>query len=357
MTDVGEALLEVDQVTVDYRRGSRRHRERAVDEVTLRINAGKTLGLVGESGSGKSTLAKAIVGLVPISSGDIRFAGQSVATLSRSARRAFSLDIQLIFQDPFSSLNPVRTVGQTIAEPLLAHRKMSRSEAKAAVSAVLARVGLPSQAAERFPWQFSGGQRQRIAVARALVLHPRLVICDEPVSALDLSVQAQVLNLFKDLQDELGLTYLFISHDLAVVRHMADEIAVIYRGQLMEWGDVAEVTENPRHPYTQSLLATAPLDYRELHAGGRITGQVTLGSQEMSAAWTGVGCPFAPRCPLVAAECRVERPPAKQLSTTLGVACHKVEMDPPGTQKASTKSILDRSRGVRSGPDEERSGS
>ena len=187
---------------------------------------------------------------------------------------------------------------------------------------MLAKVGLRPDSATRYPSQFSGGQRQRIAVARALILRPRLVICDEPVSALDLSVQAQVLNLLRDLQEELSLSYLFISHDFAVVRHMSDEIVVMYRGRVMEWGDALEVTENPSHPYTQALLSAAPLTHAEIQTSIR-TGRGPERLRESREGWSGVGCPFAPHCPLVSGECRLERPQLKLLATGARVACHK----------------------------------
>jgi oligopeptide/dipeptide ABC transporter ATP-binding protein len=315
-------LLEVQGLVVEYRRGLRRRADRAVDNVDFTLLPGKTLGLVGESGAGKSTIARAIMGLVPIREGEVRFDGQPVASASLKRRRDLSREMQMVFQDPFSSLNPARTVGQTIAEPLLAHQRLPKSEVEAAVSAMLAKVGLPSDSATRYPSQFSGGQRQRIAVARALIRRPRLVICDEPVSALDLSVQAQVLNLLKDLQEELSLSYLFISHDLAVVRHMSDTLAVMYRGQIMEWGDALQVTDSPSHPYTQALVSAAPLSYTDTERARR-NGDGPHRRQVSKETWNGLGCPFAPHCPLVVAVCWQQRPELKPIDAHRRVACHK----------------------------------
>lgn len=252
-------LLEIRGLTVTYRRGRGRPPLTALDGVDLTVAAGETVSVLGESGSGKTTLGNAVLGLVPATAGTIRFAGEDIASASARRRRQLTQDIQVVFQDPHGSLNPVRTIGQTLEEPLLAHRTTNRARRRAEVAAALERVGLDPDTAARYPSQLSGGQLQRVAIARALMLSPRLVVCDEAVSALDLSIQAQILNLLRRLQRELRLGYLFISHDLAVVRHVSDRVAVLYQGRLMETGRVSDVCDQPAHPYTQALLAAAPV--------------------------------------------------------------------------------------------------
>jgi ABC-type glutathione transport system ATPase component len=252
-------LLSFHDVRVDYRRpGLRRGTFRAVDGVSLEIGAGETVGLVGESGSGKSTLGRAALGLAPVSEGSIRYQGREITHLARRQRRELSSDIQVVFQDPYSSLNPAMTVGAILAEPITAHGG-DRDAARERVGDLLGRVGLPADAADRYPRQFSGGQRQRIAIARALALSPKLVVCDEPVSALDLSTQATVLDLFIDIQRQTGVAYLFISHDLAVIRHISHRVAVMRAGRIVEVGDGEAVTSIPEHPYTQRLLLASPV--------------------------------------------------------------------------------------------------
>lgn len=252
-----QPLLEASELVVRYRSG--RRVIAALDGVSLDVHAGETMGVVGESGSGKSTLARAILGLAPVASGRVRFLGQDVTHLRFRKRRELYRSVQLVFQDPYSSLNPSRTIGETLAEPLRAQGQRDRAAIRERVGELLERVELPAEAMERYPGDFSGGQRQRIAIVRALVLSPRLVICDEAVSALDLSVQAQILNLLRSLQSASGLSYLFISHDLDVVRHMCDRVVVLYRGSVVESGFTAEVTRAPAHPYTAALLDAAPL--------------------------------------------------------------------------------------------------
>jgi len=253
-------LLDVRDLRVDYPGHRRRDRAvRAVDGVSLSIRPGQTLGLVGESGSGKSTIGKAILGLVRPVAGQITFQGEDITVLPPGRRRLLSRHIQVVFQDPYGSLNPARTIGQTIAEPLQVWHRLSRAELDARVCELLAQVGLPAGAMHRYPAQFSGGQRQRIAIARALAPGPRLVVCDEPVSALDVSVQAQVLNLLLELQQRHGLSYLFVSHDMSVVRHVSHRVAVMRAGRIVEEGPVEILTGRPRHPYTRALLAAAPV--------------------------------------------------------------------------------------------------
>ncbi|GAB3808552.1 ATP-binding cassette domain-containing protein [Humibacter antri] len=254
-----EKLLDIVDVDVTYpRAGFRAEPFKALDSVTLDVRAGETMGLVGESGSGKTTLGRAVLGLAKITSGRVEFDGRDITHLGRRERRALAADIQVVFQDPYSSLNPAMTVAQILTEPLRA-RGMSRAAARAKVADLLDRVALPTGAADRTPREFSGGQRQRIAIARALALDPRLIVCDEPVSALDLSTQAKVLDLFIEIQERTGVAYLFISHDLAVVRHISHRVAVMYRGGLVETGDGDQVTARPEHPYTRRLFMAAPV--------------------------------------------------------------------------------------------------
>ena len=259
-------LLDVRQLRVEFPGTARGTRSvvTAVDGVSLAIDRGETLGLVGESGSGKSTIGNAVLGLVPPTAGEITFRGENLVGMPSRRRRALGGAIQVVFQDPYSSLNPSRTVGQTLAEGLRYARGMSRRVAADRVRDMLGQVGLPPDTAARYPAEFSGGQRQRIAIARAFVVEPQLVVCDEPTSALDLSVQAQILNLLLELQQRHDIGYLFISHDIDVVRHMSHRVAVLYRGRLVEQGRAATVTGNPRHPYTRTLLG-ATLDVGPEH--------------------------------------------------------------------------------------------
>jgi peptide/nickel transport system ATP-binding protein len=310
--------LDVRDLTVEFRQGRRTPPLRAVDGVSLRIGAGETLGLVGESGSGKSTLGRAILGLTPVASGSVHFDDQEITRAGLRRRRALSARMQVVFQDPYSSLNPTRTIGQTLAEPLLVHRDLDRAETDAQVRAMLDRVGMPRDTADRYPGQFSGGQRQRIAIARALMLSPDLVICDEPVSALDLSIQAQVMNLLGELQRELGLSYLFIAHDLAVVRHLSHRIVVLYRGQVMESGPAAQVYDRPAHPYTRALLAAAPVpDPEQQHARRSARSATSLAPPNRG------GCPFAHRCPHAVPVCATARPAPQPSAGGGTVACHR----------------------------------
>jgi ABC-type glutathione transport system ATPase component len=260
MTGRTEAVLEVTGLAVDY--GTGRRRTRVVEGVDLAIPPGRTLGLVGESGSGKSTIGKAILGLVPVAAGTVVFEGRDVARLTGRERRELGARRQVVFQDPYSSLDPTKTIGWTLAEPCVnrpAAERMTRQQIVDRMGALLGRVGLGPDAAHRYPAQFSGGQRQRIAIARSLMLSPRLVVCDEPVSALDLSVQAEVLNLLAEVQRDLGVSLLFISHDLTVVRHISHEIVVLRAGRVVERGPAERVYEYPEDPYTQALLASAPV--------------------------------------------------------------------------------------------------
>ena len=252
-------LLEIDSVAVDYHaKGWRGRTNRVLKGVSLDVRRGETVGLVGESGSGKTTLGRAVLGLVPVAEGEIRFDGRAISGLPKRERRALSSDIQVVFQDPYTSLNPALTVEDILTEPLMA-ADGNAQDARERVRVLLDAVHLPADAGQRLPREFSGGQRQRVAIARALCRRPRLIVCDEPVSALDLSTQARVLDLFIEIQERTGVAYLFVSHDLAVVRHISHRVAVMYRGELVETGDADHVTSDPDHPYTQRLLLASPV--------------------------------------------------------------------------------------------------
>jgi oligopeptide/dipeptide ABC transporter ATP-binding protein len=277
----------------------------AVDGVSLTIPRGKTLGLVGETGSGKSTLARCLAGLIPITSGTISFDGSDITNLSRKSMQPFRREIQMIFQDPYGSLNPRRRVGSIIGDPFTIHKTATGAERKRQVQELMERVGLNPEHYNRFPAEFSGGQRQRIGVARALALRPKLIICDEPVSALDVSIQAQVLNLLSDLQKDYGLSYLFIAHDLEVVRHVSDSVAVMYLGRIGEEGPKESLYSAPRHPYTTALLSAAPAADPDAAARRRriiLTGDVPSPIDPPS------GCRFHPRCPKAQPLCSTEEP-------------------------------------------------
>ena len=251
-------LLNIKDVEVTYKGKGLKKDFKALKGVSLDIRAGECVGLVGESGSGKTTLGRAVLGLAPVTGGSITMEGKEIAHASRAERKDLARDIQVVFQDPYSSLNPAMSIEQILTEPLLV-RNVSKSAAQQRVRELLDSVGLPVDAADRRPREFSGGQRQRIAIARALALDPKLIVCDEPVSALDLTTQARVLDLFLEIQERTGVSYLFISHDLAVVRHLSHRVAVMYQGEIVEWGDGEQVTSNPQHAYTKRLMMAAPV--------------------------------------------------------------------------------------------------
>jgi ABC-type glutathione transport system ATPase component len=254
-----EVLLDVQDVVVEYpAKGFRKAPFRALEGVSLDIRPGETVGLVGESGSGKTTLGRAVLGLAPVTQGKVVYKDQDISHLDPRGRRALSSEIQVVFQDPYTSLNPSLTIERILTEPLTA-KGVPMKDASQRVLGLLDQVGLPASAADRLPREFSGGQRQRIAIARALALDPQLIVCDEPVSALDLSTQARVLELFKEIQERTGVAYLFVSHDLAVVRHLSHRVAVMLHGEIVEWGDGDQVTARPEHPYTQRLFFAAPV--------------------------------------------------------------------------------------------------
>ncbi len=290
---------------------------KAVDGVSLDIKPGETLGLVGESGCGKSTLGRLILRIEEPTSGDILFEGESILDYDRKKLRTLRRHMQIIFQDPFSSLNPRKNVAHIVGEPLFVHGLTNRKKRLARVLHLLEVVGLGKEHMRRYPHQFSGGQRQRIGVARALALNPKLIICDEAVSALDVSIQAQVINLLQDLQQEFGLTYLFISHDLSVVEHISDRVAVMYLGRLVEMADSEALYEGPLHPYTQALLSAAPVP------NPKIKGQRTILTGDVpSPIKPPPGCRFHTRCPYVEAVCRQEQPDMREAAPDHFAACH-----------------------------------
>ncbi len=293
-------LLSVHDLRVHFRVGETT--VRAVDGVDFELAAGETLALVGESGCGKSTLARALVGLNPVTSGAAYLNGQIVTGLSRQALRRYRSELQLVFQDPYASLNPRFTIAETLGEPLLLHGKATRSNVDARVCEMLAQVGLDVELRFRYPHEFSGGQRQRISIARALAVEPKLLLCDEVTSALDVSIQAQILELLGSVQRKLGLSYLFITHDLGVVRHIAHRVAVMYVGQIVELRDTESLFESPAHPYTQALLASIP------RVAGSGAPREALRGEVPSPARPPSGCRFHPRCPKAFERCPSEVP-------------------------------------------------
>ena len=310
-------LLRVDDLTKHFHTPA--GAVHALDGVTLEVAAGETLGLVGESGCGKSTLGKTLVRLYEPDGGHVELLGVDISHLGAARLRPLRREMQMIFQDPFASLNPRSTVARILEEPMLVHRTGNRAERRARVAGLLQRVGLRPEHGTRLPHEFSGGQRQRIGIARALALSPKLVICDEPVSALDVSVRAQVLNLLAELRDEMGLAYLFISHDRSVVRHVADRIAVMYLGQIVETGPAAAVWSEPLHPYTQALLSAVP-STRGTHRRTRLP----LAGDLPSPLDPPSGCRFRTRCPQATAVCAAEAPPMRRFAPGHLAACHHV---------------------------------
>ncbi len=289
---------------------------RAVDDISFVIPVGKTLGVVGESGCGKTTTAKLVLLLETPTSGVIRFEGQDIGALGGAGLRNYRKSVQAVFQDPYASLNPRMRVGAIIAEPLVTNESISAAEVRQRILHLLDVVGLPDRAADLFPHEFSGGQRQRIAIARALALSPKLMVLDEPVSALDVSIRAQILNLLRDLQTQLGLSYLFIAHDLAAVSHMSHDIVVMYLGQIVETGDAATLAEKPKHPYTQALFSAALPSHPE-----EVREEIILPGEVPSPLNPPRGCRFHPRCPFAMARCSEEQPRLLAVEGRLA-ACH-----------------------------------
>ena len=295
---------------------------RAVDSVDLDIMPGETLGLVGESGCGKSTLGRTLIRLIEPTGGTILFDGTDITALDMRAMRPKRRAMQIIFQDPYGALNPRMSVEDIIMEPLVIHGARADAATRALVADMLRLVGLPQRAASRFPHEFSGGQRQRVGIARALALKPRFVVCDEPVSALDVSVQAQIVNLLQDLQTELGLTYLFIAHDLSVVKHISDRVAVMYLGKIVEIAEKRMIYAAPQHPYTQALIAAVPVLRPQDRGRGR---RARLAGDIPSALNPPAGCRFHTRCPHVMSICRTQEPLLRITTAGHKVACHLTE--------------------------------
>jgi peptide/nickel transport system ATP-binding protein len=306
-------LLSVEHLRTSYAAHGRTLH--AVDDVSLEVNEHETVGLVGESGCGKSTLGKTIMRLLRPSGGTIQLGGRDISQLDEGALRSVRRSIQMVFQDPFGSLNPRQRILTILDTPLKVHGISDRHERRRRILDIASRISIPEDALNRYPHEFSGGQRQRIGIARALVLQPKLVICDEPVSALDLSIQAQILNLLVDLKKDFGLSYLFISHDLSVVRYFADRVLVMYLGRIVESADHATLWRNPRHPYTRALLASIPSAQKSAGPAPVLTGEAASGTPER-------GCRFRARCPLAIDRCAHEDPTLRNLPDGSAVACH-----------------------------------
>jgi oligopeptide transport system ATP-binding protein len=322
---MSEVLLEVENLVKHFPVGggmfsSPTGAVRAIDGVSFTLRRGETLGLVGESGCGKTTTGRCILRLERPTSGRIVFEGVDLASLGEAEMRAVRRRVQVIFQDPYSSLNPRMTIGQILAEPLKVHGIVRDPAGRQArVQELLEQVGLHRQHARRYPHQLSGGQRQRVGIARALAMEPSLIICDEPVSALDVSIQAQIINLLEDLQQRLGLTYLFIAHDLSVVRHISDRVAVMYLGKIVEIADRAALYEEPLHPYTRALLSAVPIPDPAVEASRERT---VLRGEVPSPLNPPPGCVFHPRCPIAVARCSAEVPALREIRRAHSGACH-----------------------------------
>ena len=297
---------------------------KAVDGVSFRVDAGETLALVGESGCGKSTVSRLALRLIEPDAGRIRFEGHDLLALDANELRAFRRQAQIIFQDPYASLNPRMTVGQILSEPLALHNLVPQAGRRARVEEILTLVGLEPRFARRYPHEFSGGQRQRIAIARALAVEPKLIICDEPVSALDVSIRSQILNLLRDLQQRLGLSYIFVSHDLAVVKHIADRVAVMNLGSIVETAETQALFAAPRHPYSRALLSAIPVPRPRVKRS-----RMLLQGEMPSALNPPNGCRFHTRCPFAIDRCRIEAPQLIADASGHATACHRVAKLPP----------------------------
>jgi len=310
-------LLELRHVTKHFTRGGAR--VAALESVDLTVLRSETLGLVGESGCGKSTLARAIMRLIPLDAGEIRFDGVDLTGLSRQSLTPYRARLQMVFQDPHASFNPRLTLGRALEEPLIVQRRGDKAARRESVLRELDRVGLGAEFAGRFPHELSGGQRQRVAIARALILRPDMIICDEATSALDVSVRAQIINLLQDLQGQLGIGSLFISHDLSVVKHIADRVAVMYLGRVVELAPRARLWRHPQHPYTRALLASVPA---RTPRQARERAKVILQGDPPALAEQPTGCRFHPRCPVAVARCRTDLPRLREGADGHSVACH-----------------------------------
>ncbi len=307
----------------------------AVDDVSFAVDRGETLGLVGESGCGKSTLARSILQLIPPTSGSVKFEGREIAGIGRRQARDLRSDMQMVFQDPYASLNPRKRIAQIVGDPMRLHGIVDRDGQKDAVRELLEKVGLNPEHYNRFPHEFSGGQRQRIGIARALSLNPKLIIADEPVSALDVSIQAQIINLLEDLQEEFQLTYIFVAHDLSVVRHVADRIAVMYLGKIVEIGPAEAVYNTPIHPYTQALLSAVPIPDPRANAARK---QIILEGDVPSPADPPPACRFHTRCPRATEICSQDEPPLIDHGGKHFAACHHPLDREPGMPASSAGS-------------------
>ncbi|WP_084805228.1 ABC transporter ATP-binding protein [Bradyrhizobium sp. NAS80.1] len=318
------ALVEAESLSVHFprHRSATRPGIAAVDRIDLKIHRGEILGLVGESGCGKSTLARTLLGLIEPSGGVVRFGGDSIGNLPERQMRPYRRRMQIVFQDPYSSLNPRMRIGETIAEAMFIHGHATKSDAAPLVADLLKLVGLDPAMAGRFPHEFSGGQRQRIGIARALAVRPEFIACDEPVSALDVSIQAQIVNLLHDLREKMGLTFLFVSHDLAVVRHISDRVAIMYLGRIVEIAPKERVYDEPLHPYTQALLLAVPVPTR---TSQKRSARKVMQGEVPSPLNPPSGCHFHPRCPHAFAPCALKQPPLREVATGHFVACHLYE--------------------------------
>ena len=323
-------ILELKNLRKEFNSSSSKRPIVAVDEISIKLEAGKTLGIVGESGSGKSTLGRLMLRLIEPTSGTVEFDGVNILEIKTAELRAMRSQMQMIFQDPMSSLNPRMSVRALIGEPLDIHKVGTPTERAAAIAKIATKVGIAIEALDKYPHEFSGGQRQRISIARAVINNPRLIVADEPVSALDVSIQSQILNLLMDLRNELKLTFVFISHDLSVVRHISDQVAVMYLGNIVESAPTEELFNNPQHPYTKALISAIP----QVEASKK-SERIILGGDIPNPADAPSGCHFHPRCPVAITRCATDIPALQKLSDGHEAACHLLDLvSSPNTGRA-----------------------